>query len=514
MHEVELKFLMDADGLRKLRERLTVLLGRDAPYSRNTLRSIYFDTTEQQLRAEGIALRLRNTGNGWEQTVKAAFRNHGGLQSGREVTVAVPDARLDLAAIPDADLRDRIARAAGDSPLSAVFETIMDRQTALARLPGGTVEIALDAGEIRTTERAQAFHETELELKDGTVDVLFDLTSQLFPDGGVDFSRTSKAARGFRLAAGGDVVVPPAPRNARRVNLKPKQRAEDALRSVLRECFDQIAWNTEVVRRIDDPEGPHQLRIGLRRLRSAYLVFRPLLETPEVARLNREARWLAGEVGILRDLDVAQSDILAPAAAAHPNEPGFAKLSRALQDRTAAQRSILRDTLTGPRAQRFLLDLARFNETRGWRCGGGASLAKQWDRPLRDLAGSAMTQRWEKARKRAHQIETLDLEARHALRKELKKLRYTTEFLGPVLHPNRQRKFVKRLKRLQNIFGDLNDLAMAETLFLSPGAPGEGDADAQRAVGRILGSRTVLAETHWAEARDLWHDLCTVKPCW
>ncbi len=53
------------------------------------------------------------------------------------------------------------------------------------------------------------------------------------------------------------------------VSLTAAMTAEQAARDVLRECFAQIGANIEAVRAGDDPEGPHQVRVGLRRLRGA-----------------------------------------------------------------------------------------------------------------------------------------------------------------------------------------------------------------------------------------------------
>ena len=44
-------------------------------------------------------------------------------------------------------------------------------------------------------------------------------------------------------------------------------------RDVLRDCHAQIAANLVVVAGSTEPEGPHQLRVGLRRLRTAFAVF-------------------------------------------------------------------------------------------------------------------------------------------------------------------------------------------------------------------------------------------------
>ena len=68
--------------------------------------------------------------------------------------------------------------------------------------------------------------------------------------------------------------MPLAPSNAQDVALDAAQTTEQAARDILRECFDQIATNVLVVRRLDDAEGPHLLRVGLRRLRRVFCLDR------------------------------------------------------------------------------------------------------------------------------------------------------------------------------------------------------------------------------------------------
>ena len=296
-----------------------------------TLRSIYLDTPEHALKKAGIALRLRRDGRRWIQTVKTKAELHGGLSQVGEVENPAPGGRLCLEAIPDAEVREEVIHRVDGAPLQPVCETVIRRSASELSLADGTrAELAIDVGEVRARERSAELREVEIELLEGNPGGLFDIAHVLFPDGGLRFSRLSKAARGYLLAEQGRIDPPLAPRNAVAVALDPDQIAEQAARDVLRECLDQIATNVVVVRKLDDPEGPHQLRIGLRRLRSAFSVFSPVLESPEMARLNEEARWLGQEVGRLRDLDVVANDIVRREAGAHPDEPGLPALADAL----------------------------------------------------------------------------------------------------------------------------------------------------------------------------------------
>lgn len=515
MREIELKFLLTAGQVAPVLSRLRTLQGLTGPVQTFSLHSVYHDTGDDALRRAGYALRLRHDGAGWVQTCKGRLSNHAGLQTTHESEAPLPTGDIDLSAIADDAMRDRVTALIGDAPLVPRVDTAITRHAAMVATGGWSrAEVALDSGTLRGGDRTADLHELELELKSGHVTVLFDIARAVMPEGGLRLSRLSKAARAFALADGDDAIAAPVPRKAGTVPLSADQTAETAARDVLRECFDQIAANVDAVRACDAVEGPHQLRIGLRRLRAAFDIFGPVLAGPALDHLKAEARWLGRETGLLRDLDVAVHDLLRPEAAAHPSEPGFARLADLLQAAGTAQRTTLRAALADGRAQTFLLDLAQFIEARGWLDPGDITQSARLAQPLSGLARDALAQHWTRTAKRARGIDTLSVDARHDLRKTLKSLRYAVEFLGPVLDDKPTQAFAKRLRTLQDVFGDLNDLAMAQTLLTGPQAPGADDPQAQRAVGWVLGARTVRAESAWSHARALWHDLRAAPRPW
>ena len=150
-----------------------------------------------------------------------------------------------------------------------------------------------------------------------------------------------------------------------------------------------------------------------------------------MTRLGEEARWLGQEVGSLRDLDVVADDIIRREAGLHLDEPGLTDLADSLSRRAAERRRDLRKLLVGARAQKFLLDLARFTETRGWLVPEDFDQTRRLAMPVADLSELSLGKCWKRVAKRAHGLETLTVEERHELRKALKKLRYATEFFSP-----------------------------------------------------------------------------------
>lgn len=509
MRETELKIVLDEALERRLRDGLARSgLTKGNPRTAS-LRSVYFDTHDHKLREAGIALRLRKEGRRWVQTVKAGKSIASGLSRASESECPAPGGKLDLARIPDTEIRDRVLERLQGAELSPVCESRIKRNTYKLTLPeGGEIELAIDAGQIRAGERAEELREAELELKTGAPATLYATARLLLPDGGVQFSNLSKAERGFLLAAEGHIMPPIAPRNSVAVALSRKQTAGAAAQAVMRECLDQIAANMLAVRHADDPAGPHQLRIGLRRLRAAMKLFRGCVKGGEADRLAEEARWLGRAVSKQRDLDVALVDVVRPEAVARPSLAGFPTLIAALESAAAAERARLIETLTSARAQGFLLDLAAFVETGPW------LERSEGQTPLPVVAKAALDRAWRRTRKKARRIETLTVEERHTLRKSVKRLRYTAEFLAPLYKKKHVNFFVERLKNLQDLFGELSDAAMIEHLFEVADPPAGDDPAAQRAAGLVIGRRVERAERDWAEARARWKALDATRRFW
>jgi CHAD domain-containing protein len=127
--------------------------------------------------------------------------------------------------------------------------------------------------------------------------------------------------------------------------------------------------------------------------------------------------------------------------------------------------------------------------------------------PVPEFAEGALSKRWKKVGKRAHGLENLDADQRHELRKELKKLRYAVEFLSPLFPRKRVDRFVKSLKKLQTVFGELNDSATVKAMFTRMEVRCAGDPGAQRAIGWVVGASQARADYGWAGAKGLWRKL-------
>jgi len=512
MREIELKLLLTPEQAGAVLRAPTLKDRAGGRRRTRTLVSRYFDTADHALRKRGIALRLRQAGRDWVQTVKKAKGAIvQGLSTPLEDECAVPAPDLQLTLIANDDLREEVIGLARKG-LSVVAETRFERTSVELGLPGGgRAEVAVDRGTVAAGDLSAPLAELELELIEGDPAALYALAAELLTAGPVRFAETSKAERAMALMDGG-----PAPLTAVKagdVDLSDAETVEAAAAAFLAECLGHYLPNVAVLLDSDDPDGPHQVRVALRRLRSGLQAFRPALGAEAVATWADQARDIGARVGPLRDLDVLTSELIAPLAERAPDDAGLTALLEALAARRAAVKAALAADLAGPEVTRFGLGFAGWLAGRGWRAAPDVHEKRLAGAPSA-FAVKALDKRWAAVSAFGARLETLTVEERHEMRKALKKLRYVVDAFHSLFARKAVDKFVARLKDLQTAFGALNDSAMAEAILLAPDAPGRDDPAMARAVGRVVGHLSAAADALWPEAMEDWRRLAKEGPFW
>ena len=130
-----------------------------------------------------------------------------------------------------------------------------------------------------------------------------------------------------------------------------------------------------------------------------------------------------------------------------------------------------------------------------------------------DYAKQALKRRWRKVSKSGRAIERLEPEEKHAMRRSLKKLRYMIEFFAPIFPSKDAKPFVRQLKALQDIFGYVNDVRMAEKLRTIAAEDGNG-SDCVVAAGVVLGTHEERAAEAWTHAQEEWRRLQSQDRFW
>ncbi len=301
---------------------------------RKNLRSVYYDTPDHRLHAKGISLRVRYDGQSFVQTVKMDTDVEEGISNPIEIEDPLDNGQPNLRRVHDKRVRRKVCKAAKGLALTRAFETVVTRTTHKLRTRGSVIELALDQGETLAMNRRSEICEAELELIEGSPK---DLTAQaLFAKSGIRPSPMSKAERGYRLLLKTRPAKKIEPVHATPPAIEKGQTCGEAFAQILRSAREQIAKNRTLVLETDEPEGAHQLRVGLTRLRSAQRSLKALADSPQLRQLETDAQTISRAAGRLRDADVLIEDIYAPVAGNPPREPGFDELYEALEAHRAA----------------------------------------------------------------------------------------------------------------------------------------------------------------------------------
>ena len=490
--EAELRLTGEPEVLKAAFASLPLAPELGVEEERSVLESSYVDTPDLALRARGLAYRVRAKNGGYRQTLKAGDDAKAALLKRGEWETALKDPQPRPEDLPGS-ARRLLPEAAFEDGLRQVFVTRVRRCVRQVVIPsGGRIEAALDLGEIETGKGDLPIAEIELELLKGGPSALYRLADALLETRPLRLQTRSKSARAFDQLSG----RPPSWHRAMPLPLEPDDSVDEAMATIFESCFSQ--WLANQAAAIDgrDLEGVHQLRVALRRLRSALSAFRKLIPKEQRAWLEADARRALKALGPARDWDVFLTELLSPVMAARPDDPDLNALHNRARSRRKAGYERARKHLESGDYTRFVLRLGQWLEERAWRRDDDAGQAKQLIRPIGEFAGERLQRRHKRALTKGLGLADLSTEKRHALRIALKKLRYGVEFFRPVFGKTSVKAFRRRVKLLQEGLGLLNDVAVAETLMADLLArPGKDDLG--RATGLVIGwhaHRVVAAE--------------------
>lgn len=515
MHlETELKFIGSEEAISQLRRsaELRRIAGNRRAHTR-TLNAVYFDTENFALRKAGLVLRVRSEGQSFVQTLKSSYRDD--LATRSEYKADVDSHTPDVSAIPDSRMRWRVSQLLKGHTLKAIFEVETKRTRVLLTPKRGTeIEAAFDTGLIRyfDGDHAQSLpiSEFELELLKGNVDDLFATAHALTDELPVTLSLLAKSERGYGLARG-EVGKPV---QAKPVKLAESMTADDALCVVIASCLHHLLGNWSAVTIDGDSEGIHQMRVALRRLRVALSMLETPVQSP-MAGLLEQARETAAVLGRARDLDVFLEEIIAPVTEVYSDERQLQELTSHVLARRRLAREQVVAVLDSDGFRKFVLQLAAVTYQRPW-----LARAEHNDAVVRgayDFSCAQLSYRLSRAMRTGEQIEDLDAQERHDLRIKLKKLRYTADFFGSLFSGKKVRRYLKRLSRLQQLLGDMNDAATARALvhnILVEQRDREAPLDLAYAGGLVVGWHGSRSVKRSKALKQKWRRFTKLKPFW
>ncbi|MDD2977876.1 CYTH and CHAD domain-containing protein [Aquabacterium sp.] len=528
MQEIELKFQIPALALSAVQAELTALDGgHHAPLR---LRAAYFDTPERALAHAHMALRVRQEGRRWVQTLKAGGSNtmmrledNQPAKAPKARQAVVADLARHLGTPAETALRTVLGWDPAQDPSGAatglieLYRTDITRHRARVTVGAGTpyegvVELALDLGHIHAGELNVTVRELEIESISGHPMAVIEASRDWVRRHGVWLDTQTKAHRGDRLArlasqasAASDTASPEAEAEAeaeaehatlaRPARLQADSTLDQAWRAALESCLEQISANMSelgtapaVLQRTG-----YQWRLGLRRLRVLARLLQPTsLPFPHAALVHADA--LYAQLGLWRD---AQALAWLPAKIVRKGGPD---LPLPYPDMSATHDEAVIALARSATATTLCLDLlaALLHPP------GDNAEAQQPYRPWLVKRLGAWRTRCREAARHAGKLSEVEL---HTLRKRAKRLRLMADLFAPAWKPKRHQAHGRALKAALDAMGRIQDEAVAESWYAQAAAD---DARARWAQDWLHGRRRKLRR----QANRALHDWRDVKAPW
>jgi len=483
---VTFEFDMDPQDLPRLLRAPPVMARREGRIRTSVLRSVWHDTATAELATAGLALseivsdprglwrleRLRPNGAGdWLPATPAPLLGESGdLASLRRPALG------PLVPVAAFSGRQRVAALAGPATLTIQEGTLRgvasDRPACRLQLCGAPADMAALADELAP---------------------LFALT----------IPRAGLAAEAMSVASG----MAPAPRRTGTPRVPPGASVDEALGIVLSHLADVILYWVPLAPAGDTPEPVHQMRVAVRRMRSAISVFRRAAG-PVLDGSGAPLRSLAQTLGAARDWDVFLETTGAAVAQASPGDKRIEGLLAAADRKRREAYAALRTALASPDFRRFSMSLALLPSLRPWAADAGGPNAL--GEPARGYAARALERRLKHVMSPGDSLAALPADTLHEVRKQAKRLRYTAEFFAPLFADKPTRRFLNRLEQLQEALGAMNDAAVARRLMAQLG----GGADRAFAVGVVHGFVAAGSARAGTHLEQVWNKFCRADVFW
>jgi triphosphatase len=474
---MELELAADADAAALIARLKPLLAIRDGRPRSQAIKIVWHDSPERALLAGGLTL-----------------AEQAGIWRLERVT---PGADTWLPAQPPPVLSDSPDLAELPAPLAPLAAFEGRRSVSVHHLAEAAVTLTLDRGVLRAVTAERPVARIGLSGEEQAVRSAATLIAGAVPAVVPAFSL---AAEAIAMATG----APPQPRHLGAPVLPEAARTvPEALAHILGHLTDVVLAHAP---RVLAPRGSggdgdvhnaiHQMRVAVRRARSAVSIFRPALAAGALDAVNDGLKTLGGRLGPARDWDVFADETVPAIRDAIPGDERLDRLAAAAFRRRTLHRRELAAYLASPAFRQLGIDLAWFAAAQGWRAPQqpptaeaapaadvpaealagtlAGALADQAAEPmtLEQFADTVLQQRWRKLLSTGKRIEELDVPALHGVRLRAKRVRYAAEMFATLHDGKAAKRFIERLSDLQERLGVLNDGAVASHLLLELGGPG------------------------------------------
>lgn len=475
---MELDLAADAAQVAGLSRLKALAACRDGRIRSHAVKLVWHDTPERSLLADGMAL-----------------AEHRGAWHMERL---VPGLDTWLPAQPAPVMAETADPATLPGPLAPLAAFEGREATGVYRFGDEAVAIAVTSGSVRTVTESRPTARIRLSGEENAVAAAMRLIAGAIP---VRVPAATLAGEAIALATGS----PPIPRRRGAPSLPPgTETTTDAFAHILGHLTDVLVSLVPKATHEDDTsiESVHQMRVAVRRARSALSIFRSAVPDGALATVTTALRDINQRLGPVRDWDVFIAETAPRLRGAMPDDERLDKLIGGAERKRAEFRHELAGYLDSPAFRLATLELAWFANAEFWRSQPA---------PLLAFASGVLAQRWKKLHAAGRHIEDLDIAGLHGVRLRAKRIRYAAEMFQALYRGKAADKFIRRLSRLQEALGVLNDGHIAGVLMLQLGGATGRHAYAAGLVNGFMAARAARIRPKIFKS---FEELRNVSPYW
>ncbi len=463
--EIELKLVLtgkDAESaiVAKMREHNYTVTELDEV--RNV--DIYLDTFDWLLMKSKLALRYRVTDGAAMYTIKSIETIGGGIAKRMEMEVPLKAPVDAPAEIHIKQITERIDPVIYPRKLLEHIQIRTARRRYRVLAPKGTeIELVFDVSSftllgLYKRQRAQQLQEMEAEIIDGSETALKSLALLLTRE----FPYQPSTASKLEVAIDRLKVVIPSKKPPEKLRVRLDDRLDLIVHKILHYQFNRFREQITGVKLDIDTEFVHQARVATRRMRSALRLFRYALPHATGSYLEGELKWLGETFGAVRDLDVFLLN-LSLFRERIRYCPGKKKkvFEEWIEKHRRTPVKVLQHALESPRYESFERRLIRFFE-------GPLPAHPRATQALKlvsDIAPMIITEKFHNVIEQGCAVlENPKLKEFHRLRIQMKRLRYTCEFMAPA-YDGALDPFIDRTVELQDCLGEIQDTVFTRSFI-------------------------------------------------
>lgn len=203
-----------------------------------------------------------------------------------------------------------------------------------------------------------------------------------------------------------------------------------------------------------DPEGVHQIRVSLRKMRTALKLFKPVCDDKNSRRLFKKLKKFAAKLDKARDLDI----LLMSHFDQYDQENAPALKIRLSEQRARAYKDV-KKLLENNKFKRMRRNLKKQLKQGSW-CKSRAKSTL-----LKGFADETLNVMRQNLTEQFRQLDVSDDIALHKFRIGTKRFRYAYEFFAPLYPSDQADLTIARLKQLQDTLGELHDCYIQQQIL-------------------------------------------------